>query len=142
MLHPQIGAVPPGRRERADAYAFTSSRTGSSWPTARTAAASLARSSASAGVLYGLSPSSWLSHRRTWEGRWTGLQGRRAVWLGEISFGFYICQGVVVFYGRTLFGAEPFATPVALGVSALLFAATILAGWALFAGVERPVMQR
>lgn len=74
--------------------------------------------------------------------RRTGLQGRRWHWLGEISFGFYICQGVVVIYGRYLLPLEPFSTPVAIGVSMLLFIATLLAGWALYALVERPVMRR
>ena len=75
-------------------------------------------------------------------GERTGLAGRRARWLGEVSFGFYICQGVVVFYGRTLFGSRPFGTPVALLVVAALFGATLLAGWLLYSRVERPVMRR
>lgn len=41
----------------------------------------------------------------------TGMRSRVAVWLGEVSFGFYICQGVVVFYGRRLLGAAPFPGP-------------------------------
>ncbi|TCO59382.1 acyltransferase family protein [Actinocrispum wychmicini] len=76
------------------------------------------------------------------QGRRTGLQGPRWHWLGEISFGFYICQGVVVFYGRTLFPVDPFSTPVAIGVAVLLFIPTLLAGWGLYALVERPVMRR
>ncbi|WNV84629.1 acyltransferase [Umezawaea sp. Da 62-37] len=75
-------------------------------------------------------------------GERTGMQGRRAVWLGEISFGFYICQGVVIFYGRTLFPTDPFDTPLALAVVALIFTATLLSGWALYALVEHPVMRR
>jgi peptidoglycan/LPS O-acetylase OafA/YrhL len=75
-------------------------------------------------------------------GRRTGFDGPVARWLGEISFGFYICQGVVVFYGRTLFGDDPFATPAALLVVLALFVATLLGGWLLYAGVERPVMRR
>ncbi|WP_158852738.1 acyltransferase family protein [Saccharothrix deserti] len=76
------------------------------------------------------------------EGRPSGLRGRWAVWLGEISFGFYLSQGVVIFYGRTLLPQGPFATPTAVAVTALLFIATMLAGWALFALVERPMMRR
>ncbi|MFC6087135.1 acyltransferase family protein [Sphaerisporangium aureirubrum] len=75
-------------------------------------------------------------------GERTRMQGRTATWLGEISFGFYICQGVVVFYGRTLLPDQPFATPVAVAVVAVLFVATLLAGWGLYAGVERPLMRR
>jgi peptidoglycan/LPS O-acetylase OafA/YrhL len=76
------------------------------------------------------------------QGRRTVLQNRQWQWLGEISFGFYICQGVVVIYGRYLLPLEPFSTPVAIGVSLLTFTATLLAGWALYALVERPVMRR
>lgn len=70
----------------------------------------------------------------------TGVNGRKWRWLGEISFGFYICQGVVIFYGRTLFPTDPFSTPIAILVTLALFTATLLAGWALYALVERPTM--
>jgi peptidoglycan/LPS O-acetylase OafA/YrhL len=72
----------------------------------------------------------------------TGLQGKTAKWLGEISFGFYICQGVVVFYGRTLLGSRPFSTPVAIVVAVGVFVTALLAGWSLYTCVERPIMQR
>jgi peptidoglycan/LPS O-acetylase OafA/YrhL len=76
------------------------------------------------------------------EGRRTGIEGPRAQWFGEISFGFYICQGVVIFYGRSLLPSEPFTTPTALLVTGGLLVASILAGWTLYALVERPVMRR
>ena len=60
------------------------------------------------------------------DGRRTGLRGPIAQWLGNVSFGFYICQGVVVFYVRTLLPADPFSTPMAVGVTLVLFAATLL----------------
>ncbi|GAA2673886.1 MULTISPECIES: acyltransferase [Actinosynnema] len=75
-------------------------------------------------------------------GRPSGLRGRVAVWLGEVSFGFYLCQGVVVFYGRTLLPPGPFGPVAAIGVVLALFAGALLVGWALFALVERPVMRR
>jgi peptidoglycan/LPS O-acetylase OafA/YrhL len=75
-------------------------------------------------------------------GERTGVSNKTWRWLGEISFGFYICQGVVVFYGRTLFGSDPFSTPVAILVAIALFIATLLGGWALHALVERPMMRR
>lgn len=76
------------------------------------------------------------------EGRPSGLRGRVATWLGEISFGFYLCQGVVIFYGRTLLPTGPFPTPTGLAVAALLFTATLLVGWLLYTLVERPTMTR
>jgi peptidoglycan/LPS O-acetylase OafA/YrhL len=75
-------------------------------------------------------------------GRPTGLHGPKAGWLGEVSFGFYIVQGVMVFYVRTLLPPEPFGTPVAILVTLALFVVTLLAGWALYALVERPTMRR
>jgi peptidoglycan/LPS O-acetylase OafA/YrhL len=63
-------------------------------------------------------------------------------WLGEVSFGFYLCQGVVVFYGRVLTGEHTYPTPVALLVVAVFLAATVLGGWALWSLVEHPMMRR
>jgi peptidoglycan/LPS O-acetylase OafA/YrhL len=70
------------------------------------------------------------------------LASKPMVWLGNISFGFYLCQGVVIFYGRILLGNEVYPTPVALLVVAGFFVATLLGGWALYALVEKPVMDR
>lgn len=76
-------------------------------------------------------------------GRRTLLSGPRMRWLGDISFGFFICQGVVVFYGRRLIGAEEgFSTPVALLVSAGFLLATLAGGWLLYTFVETPIMRR
>ncbi|MFK0003602.1 acyltransferase family protein [Paenarthrobacter sp. NPDC090522] len=73
----------------------------------------------------------------------TGFLGSKPmVWLGNISFGFYLCQGVVIFYGRILLGNEVYPTPVAWLVVAGFFVATLLGGWALYALVEKPVMDR
>ncbi|MBT2533933.1 acyltransferase [Arthrobacter sp. ISL-48] len=73
----------------------------------------------------------------------TGFLGSKPMlWLGNISFGFYLCQGVVIFYGRILLGNEVYPTPVAWLVVAGFFVATLLGGWALYALVEKPVMDR
>ncbi|WBO63555.1 acyltransferase family protein [Streptomyces camelliae] len=74
--------------------------------------------------------------------RSTWLSSRPMVWLGEVSFGFYLVQGVTIFYLRTLLGGEAFSTPVALLVIALFFAASLLAGWLLYRFVEMPAMRR
>ncbi|MFF2243320.1 acyltransferase family protein [Arthrobacter sp. NPDC058130] len=75
-------------------------------------------------------------------GRSGFLGSRPMVWLGNVSFGFYLCQGVVIFYGRILLGNEVYATPTAWLVVAGFFVATLLSGWALYALVEKPVMDR
>lgn len=76
------------------------------------------------------------------EGHNRFLASRTVRWLGEISFGFYLCQGVVVFYGRIVTGDHTYATPIAILVVLAFLGATLLAGWALFALVERPMMKR
>ncbi|MBF6338264.1 acyltransferase [Nocardia abscessus] len=70
------------------------------------------------------------------------LSSRLAVWLGEISFAFYICQGVTVFYVRRVMGAATFSAPVAVLLIVLLFFLNILAAWLLFTFVESPAMRR
>lgn len=70
------------------------------------------------------------------------LQTARWQWLGEISFGFYLCQGVTIFYARMQLGDHAWGMPEALGVVALLFLLTLLGGSALHTLVERPAMRR
>nr|WP_141209365.1 acyltransferase [Streptomyces griseorubiginosus] len=72
----------------------------------------------------------------------TRLAGRVMVWLGNVSFGFYLCQGVVLFWGRqAVLGNATYSTPVAVLVMLGMFAATLLAGWLLYAFVETPAMK-
>ncbi|MFD6914980.1 acyltransferase family protein [Streptomyces virginiae] len=74
--------------------------------------------------------------------RATFLRSRPMVWLGEVSFGFYLVQGVTIFYLRSLLGENTYSVPVALLVIAGFFAASLLGGWLLFRFVEMPVMRR
>ncbi|WP_405941316.1 acyltransferase family protein [Streptomyces sp. NBC_00207] len=76
------------------------------------------------------------------EGRATFLRSRPMVWLGEVSFGFYLVQGVTIFYLRSLLGENTYSVPVALLVIAGFFAASLLGGWLLFRFVEMPAMRR
>lgn len=71
------------------------------------------------------------------------LRTRVMQWLGEVSFGFYLCQGIVVFYGRMLIGNyKYFSTLASIGILLGFLATTILAGWLLYTCVERPMMRR
>lgn len=79
---------------------------------------------------------------RDLDGRRSFLQTARWQWLGEISFGFYLCQGVTIFYARMQLGDRVWGVPGALAVVAGLFTLTLLGGWALHALVERPAMRR
>ncbi|GGT64777.1 acyltransferase family protein [Streptomyces purpureus] len=76
------------------------------------------------------------------EGRPTRLRGRVMVWLGEVSFGFYLVQGVTIFYLRSLLGENTYSVPVALLTVAGFFAASLLGGWLLYRFVEMPAMRR
>lgn len=75
-------------------------------------------------------------------GRRTVFGGRVMVWLGEVSYAFYLCQGVTLFYVRRLFGDSLFPTAVGVLVLIGLCALTLLAGWLLHSRVEEPMMRR
>ena len=65
------------------------------------------------------------------------------VWLGNISFGFYLCQGVVLFQGRLWLGGDKtYSTPVAFVLWITLFAVTLIVGALLYTFVEEPMMKR
>ncbi|MGW2836206.1 acyltransferase family protein [Streptomyces sp. NPDC001493] len=77
------------------------------------------------------------------EGTRTVLRGPVMQWLGEVSFGFYLAQYVVMYYGRTeLMHARLFSPAVGVLVLVGFFIVTLLVGWALLVFVERPVMRR
>lgn len=76
-------------------------------------------------------------------GRRSWLSGRTMVWLGEISFAFYMVHQLVLTYGHHLLGAtRSWATPAALGVLALLLAGALVAAALLYTLVERPMMRK
>ncbi|MFZ4841860.1 acyltransferase family protein [Mycetocola saprophilus] len=68
------------------------------------------------------------------------LASRPLQWLGTVSFGFYLVQGVTIFWARSLFGVVTFETPVAALLILAFFVITLLAGWVLYALVEKPAM--
>lgn len=76
------------------------------------------------------------------EGRHTFLRSRPMVWLGEVSFGFYLVQGVAIFYLRSLLGEHTYSVPVALLAIAGFFCTPLLDGWVLLRFVEVPAMRR
>lgn len=75
-------------------------------------------------------------------GKPTFLRSGAMQWLGDTSFGFYMCQGVVIFWVRQMMHNATFSTPVALVVIGGFFILTVLGGWALYALVEKPMMDR
>lgn len=71
----------------------------------------------------------------------TRVAGKRWVFLGQISFGFYMVQIVTVFWLRGVTGGQ-FSTPVAVLVLLGMAALSILGGWLLFRFVESPMMRK
>ncbi|MFF0737092.1 acyltransferase family protein [Streptomyces chartreusis] len=77
------------------------------------------------------------------EGAPTVLRGRTMQWLGEVSFGFYLAQQIVLSFVRTtLMDNRTVATPAGVAVVAAEFAASLALGWLLLVCVERPAMRR
>jgi peptidoglycan/LPS O-acetylase OafA/YrhL len=73
----------------------------------------------------------------------TILNSRAMVWLGTVSFAIYICQGVVIFWGRpAVTGAATYSWPVAILLTLALFLATLASGAILHTFVEEPIMRR
>ncbi|MEU4932665.1 acyltransferase [Streptomyces yokosukanensis] len=71
------------------------------------------------------------------------LRSRTMVWLGKVSFAFYMVQVLVVFYGRReVLGAHTYGFLPALGLYLALFLANLLAAALLYGLVEQPVMRR
>jgi peptidoglycan/LPS O-acetylase OafA/YrhL len=87
------------------------------------------------------------------QGHRTLLSSRTMVWLGEVSFAFYLWHRLVLVYGHQWFAGvdkptsfpvegEGYSTPVGIAVLVLLFGVTLLLAWATFSLVERPIMRR
>lgn len=87
------------------------------------------------------------------QGHRTLLSSRGMVWLGEVSFAFYLWHLQVLIYGHQWIAGvdQPasfpgqgagYSTPVAIAVLALLFGISLLLAWATFTLVEKPIMRR
>ncbi|MGW6774521.1 acyltransferase family protein [Streptomyces sp. NPDC055037] len=77
-------------------------------------------------------------------GRPSLLRHPVAVWLGEISFAFYLTQWLVLPGAMSVLGTEgdTYPTWAAVGLLVLWLAVSLLLSWALYVGVERPAMRR
>ncbi|MEF2526351.1 acyltransferase family protein [Streptomyces sp. CS62] len=76
------------------------------------------------------------------EGRFTLFRNRAMVWLGDISFAFYLVHYTVMVALWKLLGSKAYSVPEAVALAVLFIAAGILASWALYALVERPITRR
>ncbi|MEW2490517.1 acyltransferase [Streptomyces sp. NPDC048411] len=76
------------------------------------------------------------------EGRFTLFRNRTMVWLGEISFAFYLLHYTVLSWLRKALGTEMYSN--AAGISILVGAAvgTVVLSWVLYSVIEAPLVRR
>ncbi|MCH0566233.1 MULTISPECIES: acyltransferase [unclassified Streptomyces] len=76
------------------------------------------------------------------QGRGTAVSGRVWVWLGEVSFAFYLVHQILLSVVQERFGyREAGSFAEAAVVAALIAAVSLLLAWLLYAGVERPAVR-
>jgi peptidoglycan/LPS O-acetylase OafA/YrhL len=76
------------------------------------------------------------------KGRRSPLRGSVMVWLGEISFAFYLIHRLVMRFAHKPLGLDHRGdTPRAIGVMLGVFAVSLLFSWLLYALIERPAMR-
>ncbi|MFE0251231.1 acyltransferase family protein [Streptomyces sp. NPDC059010] len=76
------------------------------------------------------------------EGRFTLFRNRVMVWLGDISFAFYLVHFTVVQAVWQLLGSKSYTAPQAAGLMVLCLGASVLVSWALYDLIERPITRR
>ncbi|WP_049806834.1 acyltransferase family protein [Pseudofrankia inefficax] len=75
--------------------------------------------------------------------RFSPLRNRVMVWLGEISFAFYLLHRLILKYGHIALGRRrTWDTAPAVGLILLALALAITAAWLLHVLVEKPAMRR
>lgn len=76
-------------------------------------------------------------------GRRTLMRGRRIVWLGDLSFAFYLVHLSVMLGARKLIGQDKsWGIPGALLFIVTTYALTLVCAWVLHTYVEKPMMRR
>ena len=88
------------------------------------------------GLLVAAAAKADVANRRNW------LSGRIMVWLGEVSFAFYLWHALVLEYlYPRLFG--PSSNPgISVAEIALIFGVALTLAWLQFTLIERPLMRR
>lgn len=76
------------------------------------------------------------------EGRRTWFRNRTMVWLGEVSFAFYLMHYVVLCSLRGMLGTELYSTGTTVLMLAGAAVSSLLMSWGLFAWVESPMVRR
>jgi peptidoglycan/LPS O-acetylase OafA/YrhL len=85
------------------------------------------------------------------EGRGTILDKRLLVWLGEVSFGFYLVHNLVLEFGHRAFGGpevdgqvqeKTWSMPSGIALLIAAFMLSLLLAWLLHTLVEKPIVRR
>lgn len=74
-------------------------------------------------------------------GSFSPWRSRICVWLGEISFAFYMVHHLVIRGVAKIFGSPDMSVLRQLGLSAVMFVVTLVAAAVLYRTVERPMMR-
>ncbi|HEX4814390.1 MAG TPA: acyltransferase [Nonomuraea sp.] len=72
----------------------------------------------------------------------TWLGSRVMVWLGNISFAFYMSHLLVLLSSQFVLGPGGWSLPVGFAVIGLLFGVTVVVSWLMYALFEAPIMRR
>jgi len=76
-------------------------------------------------------------------GRRSPFRAKWLVWLGVVSYAFYLVHFLVLYYGHIFLGAaESWSLPAALGILAGALVVVITVAWLLTRLVEEPMMRR
>ncbi|QUQ68416.1 acyltransferase family protein [Kutzneria sp. CA-103260] len=75
------------------------------------------------------------------EGRWSPWRHPVLVWLGDISFAFYLLHQIVIRLVGKAFHLGSLSTVGSLGLTAGLLVVTVVAAWLLYNTVELPMMR-
>jgi peptidoglycan/LPS O-acetylase OafA/YrhL len=76
------------------------------------------------------------------QGGFTLFRNRVMVWLGNISFAFYLLHFIVLRAGRSILGTQLFSTPVAVGVLVVELLVSVALSGLLYTLVEQPMVRR
>jgi peptidoglycan/LPS O-acetylase OafA/YrhL len=76
------------------------------------------------------------------QGGFTLFRNRAMVWLGDISFAFYLLHFIVLRTGRSILGTQMFSTPTAIGILVIELIVSVALSGLLYVLVERPIMRR
>lgn len=77
------------------------------------------------------------------KGRWSPTRGKVMIWLGNVSYAFYLWHRLILIYGHRLLGpGRTWGSAEAIGFALLAFAVALTVAWLTYVLVEQPLMRR